>query len=183
VDARSSSSNSCYCGSCFARYWPTAGLPGSTATGSGVWTRWITTCPPTSRPDERYRPGPCGGVTVIEGSGGSLRSWPRPRIWSDRPAPMIDELSLRLLHGSYQPRRCRMCAERCATSISAPKGRASSTSQRISDGERADLRSDGPGLNVAGALVYGEDHAILGHQTVRHLEGRRHRALAEKAFA
>jgi hypothetical protein len=70
-----------------------------------------------------------------------------------------------------------------ATSISAPTRRASSTSQRISDGERVHLRSDGPGLNVAGALVNGEDHAILGHQTVRHLEGRRHSALAEQAFA
>jgi hypothetical protein len=70
-----------------------------------------------------------------------------------------------------------------ATSISATTRRASSTSQRISDGERVYLRSDGPGLNVAGALVDGEDHAILGHQTVRHLEGRRHSALAEKPFA
>jgi hypothetical protein len=70
-----------------------------------------------------------------------------------------------------------------ATSLSAPTRRASSTSQRISDGERVPLRPDGPGLNVAGALVNGEDHAILGHQTVRHLKGRRHRALAEKALA
>jgi hypothetical protein len=68
------------------------------------------------------------------------------------------------------------------TSISAPRG-GGSTSQRISDGERVYLRSDGPGLNVTGALVNGEDHPILGHQTVRHLEGRRHRALAEEALA
>jgi len=73
-------------------------------------------------------------------------------------------------------------ASAAATSM-PPTQQASSTSQRLSDGERVHLRSDGPGLNVAGALVNGEDYAILGHQTVRHLEGRRHSALAEEAFA
>jgi hypothetical protein len=64
---------------------------------------------------------------------------------------------------------------RASTSFVAPQGGTV--------GERVLLGSDGPGLNVAGTLVNGEDHAILGHQTVRHLEGRRHSALAEEAFA
>ena len=125
------------------------------------------------RPPSRRK----GSATALPSAPGSLRNLRYPVRTSHKVRTGADPPTVCAVTWDARPLGA------AATSISAPTRRASSTSQRISDGERVHLRSDGPGLNVAGALVNGEDHAFLGHQTVRHLEGRRHSALAEEAFA